>query len=296
MNRPDARVFVVGSANMDCATAVARLPKIGETLAGADFRLSPGGKGLNQAVASARMGAGTAFVARLGGDEFGARLMEFLAGENINLSGTLAVPEAATGAAFVAVCDGDNAIVVSPGANRLLRPCDADNIDIRAGDILLAQMEIPPQTVVGFLDFGKEKGALTILNPAPAIEAGRAAFAAADIIIVNAAELDFFAPPPGDFARRAEKILSRDSQAVIVTLGAEGLLCATRSGRFRCPAFPVKAVDSTGAGDCFAGVLAARLSRGDDLRGAATFAARAAAICVTRRGAAESMPRMTELD
>ena len=296
MKTADSRVVVVGSANMDCATAVARLPKMGETLTGADFRLSPGGKGLNQAVAAARMGAETLFVARLGGDEFGARLREFLANENINLAGIRAVAEAATGAAFVAVCGGDNAIIVSPGANRLLAPRDADSADIRAGDALLAQMEIPPQTVARFLDAGKKRGATTILNPAPAIESGRAAFAAADVIVVNAAELDCFAPPPGGLAARARKILSRDNQAAIVTLGADGLLCATRADDFRLAAFPAKAVDSTGAGDCFAGTLAARLAGGDGLQAAATVAARAAAICVARPGAAESMPKAGELE
>ena len=290
------RVVVAGSANMDCAATVARLPKMGETLAGSDFRLSPGGKGLNQAVAAARMGAETLLVARLGGDEFGARLMKFLAGENINLSETRPMPEAATGAAFVAVCGGDNAIIISPGANRLLRPRDAENADIRAGDTLLAQMEIPPETVARFLNLGKKRGAAAILNPAPAIEAGRPALAAADVIVVNAAELDFFAPPPGDLAARARKILRRDNQAAIVTLGADGLLGATRSDDFRLPAFPAKAVDSTGAGDCFAGTLAARLSRGDNLQAAAAVAARAAAICVARPGAAESMPRAEELE
>lgn len=281
---------------MDCATTVARLPRMGETLTGADFRLSPGGKGLNQAVAAARMGVETFFIARLGGDEFGARLREFLTRENINLSGTRSIPEVATGAAFVAVCDGDNAIIVSPGANRFLPPDDADNADIRAGDALLVQMEIPPQTVARFLDVGKKREAITVLNPAPATAKGWAAFAAADVIVVNAAELDFFAPPPGRVVARARKILSRDNQAVIVTLGANGLMCATRGDDFRLSASPADAIDTTGAGDCFAGALAAQLSRGDDLRSAATFATRASAICVTRAGAAESMPRAKELE
>lgn len=295
MKLANARVVVAGSANMDCATSVSRLPKMGETLTGADFRFSPGGKGLNQAVAAARMGAETFFIARLGGDEFGARLRTFLAGEHINLAGVRVVPESATGAAFVAVCGGDNAIIVSPGANRLLRPRDAGQAGIRAGDVLLAQLEIPARTVARFLRAGKKQKATTILNPSPAIEAGRAAFAAADVIVVNAAELDFFAPPPGQFAARARKLLSRDNQAAIVTLGAKGLLCATRDSNFRLPAFPAKAADSTGAGDCFAGTLAAQLSRGKDLRAAAVVAAQAAAVCVTRPGAATSMPRLKEL-
>ena len=194
------------------------------------------------------------------------------------------------------VCNGDNAIIVSPGANRFLAPEDADAADIRPGDILLAQMEIPPQTVARFLERGKKQGATTILNPSPAIEAGKPALAAADVIVVNQSELDFFAPSSGDLANRARKMLSRDDQSAIVTLGEKGLLCATRGGGFQIPALPAKPVDTTGAGDCFAGVLAARMSFGDDLQNAAGVAARAAAICVARPGAAESMPSAKELE
>ena len=294
MNDANARVVVVGSANMDCATTVARLPRMGETLGGSDFRLSPGGKGLNQAVAAARAGARTAFIARLGDDEFGGQLLEFLGRENIDLSAAVVVDGAATGAAFVAVCEGDNAIIVSPGANRLLGPEHAASADLRAGDVLLAQMETPAETVAAFMGQAKKRAARTLLNPAPAVEAATAAFAVADIILVNATALGFFCAPPGDLVARARRLLARDGQTVIVTLGADGLLCVTRAHDFRLAAVAVAAVDSTGAGDCFAGVLAARLAGGDGLREAATIAARAAAICVTRPGAAESMPRAAE--
>ena len=287
---------------MDVVATAPRHPGVGETLLGHDMFFFPGGKGANQAVAAARLGAEAALIGRIGRDAFGTQMRTFLAAQGVDLTGVRESKDAATGSALIVVAGGDNAIVVVPAANAELSVQDVDGVDLSRGDVLLAQLEIPPATVAAFFARGRARGARTIFNPAPAIAIDASLFALADLVILNETELAMFArrkvdatAAVADIADAARALRSQASQIVCVTLGGRGAVAVIGEEVHAIDGRKVKVADTTGAGDCFAGAVAAELARGADVIDALGFANVAASICVQRMGAGPSMPGLDEV-
>ncbi|MFB6777388.1 ribokinase [Streptomyces sp. NPDC056352] len=296
----DYDLLVVGSANADLVIGVERRPAPGETVLGSDLAVHPGGKGGNQAVAAARLGARTALLARVGDDAHGRLLLESQREAGVDTGGVL-VGGAPTGVALITVDpSGDNSIVVSPGANARLTPDDIRGAaDLLAGArVVSAQLEIPLETVAEVART-RPLGARFVLNPSPPAPLPDDVLAACDPLVVNEHEARFVlgasaGPGPEDWARA---LLALGPQSVVITLGADGALVA--DGRTdavaRIPSPRVDAVDTTGAGDAFTAALAWRLSLGEDIATAAAFAVRVGAAAVTREGAQASFPTAEEV-
>jgi ribokinase len=299
-------VIVVSSVNVDLVVAVERLPEPGETVVGGRFERHHGGKGGNQAVAAARLGAETAFVGAIGDDAFGDDARDALAAEGIDLRGLACLTGEATGVALILVdAGGENSIAVAGGANAALSPDHVRSalatLQPRPGDVVLVGHEIPTAAAREALQLGRAAGATTILNPAPAGGLDAATLAQADILTPNRGELAVVAElagPPGDGspADAARALLDRlPVTAILVSLGADGALLVEAGGSTALPALAVPVVDSTGAGDALNGALAAGLAGGLPLPEAANRAVKAASLAVTRAGAREGMPRFEEL-
>ncbi|MCX5283443.1 ribokinase [Streptomyces sp. NBC_00198] len=295
----DYDLLVVGSANADLVVRVERRPAAGETVLGSDLVVHPGGKGANQAVAAARLGARTALLARVGDDGHGRLLLDAQRAAGVDTVGVL-VGGAPTGVALITVDpSGDNSIVVSPGANGRLAPEDvrAAGSLFHAARVVSAQLEIPLETVVEVVRSLAEGGRL-VLNPSPPRPLPSEVLAACDPLIVNEHEArviagDDLGDSPEDWATA---LLALGPRSVVITLGAAGALVAERAGaRVRVPSVRVAAVDTTGAGDAFTAALAWRLGRGESLPEAAGYAARVGAAAVTRAGAQESFPTAEEV-
>jgi ribokinase len=297
------RVFVAGSINMDVVTTADRHPRVGETVAGNAVLYFPGGKGANQAVAAVKLGAPTTLIGRIGKDAFGDELKAFLAAQGVDLSFVQSVAEAHTGTAIITVANADNTIVVVPGANALVDATDVAAPTLAKGDVAVSQFEIPLQTISAFFKRARAAGATTILNPAPAKEFGRELLDLVDILILNESELGLLAETElrntddhARFIEAARSLPSKDSKIVCVTLGKRGVLALLKGEPLIIPGRAVTAVDTTGAGDCFVGAVAAMLSARKSVRGALAYANVAASICVQRMGAAPSMPTAAEIE
>jgi ribokinase len=296
------RVFVAGSINMDVVATAGRHPRIGETVAGNAVLYFPGGKGANQAVAAAKLGAPTALIGRLGKDAFGRELRTFLAAQGVDLSYLQEVAEAHTGTAIITIANADNTIVVVPGANAFVSAADVAGPVLAKGDVAVSQFEIPMPAIAAFFARARTAGATTILNPAPATEFGRELLDLVDILILNETELGFLAKTElhdsDDYARFIDAVgslkIGKD-KIVCVTLGKRGVLALVGGEPLVIPSRVVTAVDTTGAGDCFVGAVAARLAGGKSIRDALDYANAAASICVQRMGAAPSMPTAAEV-
>ncbi len=296
-------VLVVGSINMDLVVRTARLPDPGETVSGKSFATIPGGKGANQAVAAARLGARTAMIGCVGDDSFGAELRRVLDADGIDCRAVRAVAGVPTGVALIEVDDaGRNHIVVVPGGNGHLSPAD-----VQAHDALLAsaravvlQLEVPLDTVLFTAARARALGKLVVLNPAPAQPLPQELLASVDYLVPNELEASGLTgvrvDSPAAAAEAAQRLRAHGPGNVIVTLGAAGVLSAGEGGTRHHPARPVKAVDSTAAGDTFIGGLCAALVQGRSLDQAIAFAQAAAAISVTRPGAQTSIPRREEVE
>ncbi|ABQ34966.1 MULTISPECIES: ribokinase [Bradyrhizobium] len=296
------RVVVAGSINMDVVATAERHPRIGETVAGHSVMYFPGGKGANQAVSAAKLGAPTSLIGRLGRDAFGEQLRAFLASQGIDLTAVKDSAGAATGTALITLAKADNTIVVIPGANAEVSPEDVAQVALTASDVAVSQFEIPQATIVAFFRQARAAGATTILNPAPASAFDSALFALIDVLVLNETELGFLTgialgdtptlPQVSDAVRALDP---RDDQTVCVTLGARGAVAVTGSKARLVEGRAVTAVDTTGAGDCFVGALAARLSQGAPIADAIGYANIAASISVQRMGAGPSMPTAEEV-
>ncbi|MDA9425528.1 MULTISPECIES: ribokinase [Bradyrhizobium] len=296
------RVFVAGSINMDVVATADRHPKVGETVAGRQVLYFPGGKGANQAVAAARLGARTTLIGRLGKDSFGGELKAFLGEQGIDLGYVQETAEAHTGTAIITVAEADNTIVVIPGANGLVGADDVDVVPLLEGDVAVSQFEIPLPAIAAFFRRGRAAGATTVLNPAPAQAMSRELLTLVDILVLNETELGFLAGSElseSDEAARiidvARKLQAREDQTICVTLGKRGVLALAGREQIAVPGRLVKALDTTGAGDCFVGALAAQLADDVPLRTALAFANAAASISVQRMGAGPSMPTAKEV-
>ena len=296
------RVFVAGSINMDVVATADRHPRIGETVTGDAVLYFPGGKGANQAVAAAKLGAPTTLIGRLGKDAFGDELKAFLAAQGVDLTFLQQTSEAHTGTALITIANADNTIVVVPGANALVSAADVAAPAFAKGDIAVSQFEIPLHTISGFFERARAVGATTILNPAPAIEAERELLDLADILILNETELGLLAKTelsdtddPARFIEAARSLQTSQDKTVCVTLGWRGALALIDGRPLIIPGRAVKAIDTTGAGDCFVGAVAAQLAAGKSIADALHYANAAASICVLRMGAAPSMPTAAEV-
>jgi ribokinase len=296
------RVFIAGSINMDVVATADRHPRVGETVAGKQVLYFPGGKGANQAVAASRLGARTTLIGRLGKDSFGAELKAFLGDQGIDLGYVQETAEAHTGTAIITVAEADNTIVVIPGTNALVSADDVSVIPLLKGDVAVSQFEIPLPTIAAFFQRARSAQAITLLNPAPAQKISRELLELVDILVLNETELGFLAGTElsdSDEAARiievARKLQAREDQTICVTLGKRGVLALAGRQEFAVPGRVVKAVDTTGAGDCFVGALAAQLADDVPLRTALAFANAAASISVQRMGAGPSMPTAEEV-
>ncbi len=293
-------VFVVGSINQDFVLRLERRPEPGETVTDAELSLHPGGKGANAAVAAARLGAEVAMLGRVGEDAFGRDLIENLRENGVDAGHVGAVPDVPTGSAFITVTpDGENAIVVSPGANRRFGPEEVDEAAdaLRETAVLVAQLEVPVEAVELAASMVTEGGGRFLLNLAPAREVPENLLRLPDPLVVNEHEARFLL---GEDARDAEelagKLLSLGPASAVVTLGASGAVLAVGGTTRRFPAPKVEAVDTTGAGDAFVGALAARLAGGAPLEEAVPYAVLAGAAAVAREGAQGALPTPEEVE
>ncbi|QDU41188.1 Ribokinase [Maioricimonas rarisocia] len=301
---PSPRIAVVGSINMDLVVRCERLPRPGETIIGLDAREVSGGKGANQAVAAARLGASVSMVGRVGSDGFGETLLGSLQAEGIHVGHVARTPDCSSGLAIVAVeTSGENAITVVPGANGRLSVEDvrAASDVIEAADVLLLQLEVPTETVIAASQIARAAGTRVILDPAPAPTAVPEGLLAVDLLCPNeseAAALNGLPVESDDDLQAAARRLAEISGAeVIITLGDRGALLHQRDGQsVRVPAFPCTAVDTTAAGDAFAGALALRLAEGTDVPEAIRFANAAGAIAASRHGAQPGMPTRNDVE
>jgi ribokinase len=296
------RVFVAGSINMDVVATAERHLAVGETVAGSSVLYFPGGKGANQAVAAAKLGAATTLIGRIGQDAFGEDLKAFLAAQGVNVSLVRETTEGHTGTAIITLASADNTIVVVPGANGLVTPDDVASAALAQGDVAVSQFEIPVPAIVAFFQHARAAGAMTILNPAPAHAFDAELLRLVDILVLNETELALLARcelrDTDDLARfvdAAQSLRVEPAQAICVTLGRRGAAAMVGGEMVTVAGRSVKAVDTTGAGDCFVGALAARLAQGATLHDALGYANAAASISVQRMGAAPSMPTATEV-
>jgi ribokinase len=297
------RVVVVGSANADLVVSVRRRPGAGETVLGGELVTLPGGKGANQAVAAARLGAATSFVGRVGDDAHGRLLLESLRGAGVDVTG-VGVGSEPTGVAIVYVTpDGDNSIVVAPGANGALTADHVRTAAVSGAQVLLLQREIDPATSLAAADCCR---GLVLLNLAPSGPMPLQLLHRTDVLVVNeheAADLlgtRAAAPSPDGAGAAATDVAIRLRElgpaAVVITLGPDGAVAADAAGSYRVRSPRVPVVDTTGAGDAFTGALAWRLAVGDDLPGALEVAVRVGALAVTRAGAQPSFPSAAQLE
>jgi ribokinase len=296
------RVFVAGSINMDVVATAERHPALGETVAGKEVLYFPGGKGANQAVAASKLGAATTLIGRLGKDAFGRELRAFLADQGIDLCLVRDTADAHTGTAIITLANAENTIVVVPGANDLVTPDDVASAVLGEDDIAVSQFEIPQATISAFFRRARAAGASTMLNPAPARALDAELLDLVDILVLNETELALLArvtlsgsDDDTRFADAARSLQRREDQIICVTLGERGLVALVDGKPLIIPGRKVEAVDSTGAGDCFVGALAARLADNQPVRSALEYANVAASICVQRLGAAPSMPTIAEV-
>jgi ribokinase len=293
-------IVVVGSINIDLVANAERIPVSGETVLGTEFQTHPGGKGANQAVAVARLGYPVSMVGRVGDDAFGTQLREHLRETGVVVSAVATSPGSSGVAVIVVSPSGDNIIVVTPGANASLLPGDLDaNLDmIRDAGMVLAQLEIPLETIVYLAEICGREGVPLMLDPAPAREIPASVIEQSRWFTPNETEAAFYAGKEysDDPEAVAAALLAKGSEGVVLKQGARGVFLADRGGRGRqIQSYPVRAVDTTAAGDAFNGAFATALMLGQTEEAAAGFATAAAAVSVTRQGAQPSMPTFAEV-
>jgi len=293
----EVRVAVVGSANLDVFVEVARLPERGETVLGRDATFRPGGKGANQAVAAHRFGANVGLLAAVGSDQFGQQISTGLREAGMSTAFMRVRDDRASGIALIVVdANSDNTITVAAGANGTLDAADVREFEsfLRSCDALLLQLEVPTASALAAAEIALQAGVLVVLNAAPLSDHRnpdlQALIRIADVLIVNETEAMLLHPEGTDWGERASGMRNLGPSIAIITLGADGAVAASADGVIRQPALPVQAIDSTGAGDTFCGVLAAALGGGEPLAEAMGLACAAGALATTQVGAQEAMP------
>jgi len=296
-----AQIVVVGSLNMDMVVSLEHRPQQGETVLGKDFFMNPGGKGANAAVSARKLGGSVAMIGKVGQDIFGDQLIAGLESLGIDASGVERSAEHATGIAFITLdASGDNSIVVAPGSNYALTPEDVRKFEekISQAKLLMVQLEVPLETVKEAVRLAKKHGVQVLLDPAPAQPLPDDLLGMVDYILPNEKEIEQLTgipvSDPATAKKAAEALRARGVATVFAKMGARGVVIVDRNGDTYVPAFKVKTVDTTAAGDTFAGAVAAALTRGEDILSAARFASAAGALTVTRKGAQSAMPTLEE--
>jgi len=302
MKKDAPKIAVVGSSNMDLVVKSKRIPAVGETILGGDFIMVPGGKGANQAVAAAKLGAEVYFIAKLGNDVFAEQSLDNFKKETVNTKHVIQTSEAPSGVALIMVDDeGNNLIVVAPGANQTLLPADVKRAesDIASCGAVVAQLEVPLETIECAAKMANDLKVPFVLDPAPARELGPELLRLVDVLTPNETEAQILTGievTDEESARAASKnLLERNVKAVILTLGCKGFLLADNEETRYVSAHKVDAVDSTAAGDAFTGSLAVGIAENKALLDAALFANYVAALSVTKMGAQSSMPTLQEV-
>lgn len=303
MDKRHPKVVVVGSFNMDLVVKAGRRPQTGETLMGEEFGLFIGGKGSNQAIAAARLGADVTMIGKLGTDLFGDTLMASHVEEGIHTDYVIRDTEVGTGVASILIdADGDNSIVLVPRANMRLSVEDVERASesIATADVLLLQLEVPVAASQRAAEIAQSNGTTVVLNPAPAQELSDNFLAQVDILVPNEVETESLSGvgvrTVTDAERAAKVLLGKGFSAVILTLGERGALLLAPDSTQQVPAYAVDVVDTTAAGDAFCGALATGLARGDNLVEAVGFANAVGALAVTVLGAAPSMPTVEQVE
>jgi ribokinase len=294
-------IYVIGSSNTDMVVKCSHLPKPGETVLGGQFIQVHGGKGANQAVAAARLGGKVVFLCRVGDDSFGQQSLDAYQKEGIDISHIIIDSSGASGVALILVNEeGENSIAVASGVNANVGPGDVEILNelLKPGDIVLMQLEIPIKTVLRAAEIGYKKDVTVILDPAPAPRGGlpETLYPLLHYILPNECEAAALLGKESACSAMAEALQKKGVRHAIVTAGGEGAVLASELGLFEFPAHRVTAVDTTAAGDAFAGALAVALAEGYKTREAIAFAQAAASISVTRMGAQPSLSTREEVD
>lgn len=292
-----AKLVVIGSSNTDMTIKGDRLPKPGETVLGGEFRMGPGGKGANQAVAAQRLGADVSFICKVGRDIFGDNAIAGYQKEGIDCSRILRSDKASGTALILVDGNAENCIAVAPGANADLTPEDVDSVAdvIRSADYLILQLEIPVESVLRAAKIAHEAGVYVILNPAPACHLPDELFGYISLITPNQTESALLSGVGDNLDAAVEKLMQLGVKDVVVTLGSKGSLVISEGTRTLVPSLKVKAVDTTAAGDTFCGALCVALSEGCSLVDAAGFATKASALTVQKMGAQDSIPFRSDI-
>lgn len=296
------KIIVIGSANTDMVVKAKKLPLPGETLLGGTFFMNAGGKGANQAVAAARLGGNVTLVTKVGNDIFGKQTVDSLKKEGINTDFVFVDDAAPSGTALIMVNEeGENCIVVAPGANANLLPADISIIkNINEAEIILMQLEIPMETIAAVAKIAKANHQKVIINPAPAQKLNDELLKGLFLITPNETEATLLTgikvEDETTASQAAEIFLKKGVQNVIITLGKQGAYFQKADLKIKIPAPIVKALDTTAAGDTFSGAIAVALTEGKDWECAIKFAIEAASISVTRMGAQSSVPYRNEMD
>ncbi|HMN17300.1 MAG TPA: ribokinase [Ignavibacteriaceae bacterium] len=297
------KVVVLGSYNVDMTIKTKKIPSPGETVIGGPFSTGGGGKGANQAIAAARLGADVSFIARVGNDLFGQEAIKKLNDEHIDTRFIFRDSQLATGVAFIVVDDSaENSIVVASGANAALSVEDIEKVkaELLSADILLVQLESPVETVKAAINIAKQNGATVILNPAPAQKLDTDLLTNIDIITPNIVEAEMLTGIKATDTECLTKIVNKffeyGIKNVFITMGSKGYFAGSINQSVLVPAYKVTSVDTTGAGDVFSGSLAAFLAEGIPIDMAARMANGAASISVTRVGAQNSAPKKVEVE
>ena len=290
-------ILVIGSLNMDLVINTDRMPQAGETIHGKGFAHFPGGKGANQASACARAGGNVKMLGKVGDDAYGDILLKNLSQDGVNING-IEIEKISTGVAVITVFNGENSIILDKGANGLV---DRDYIDrhidaIDWADYIIMQYEIPMETVVYVAQIVKSKGKTLIIDPAPMMEAPSELYRMADIILPNETETAQLVGEGNDDEASVKKMYELGCKNVIMTLGKKGSIYYNGENMINQPAYKVKAIDTTGAGDCFTGSMVAALASDKTMEEALEFASKASAIAVGRRGAQPSFPWKSEVE
>lgn len=295
-NRPDRSIAVVGSINTDLVLQLPRLPLPGETvLTESPLQIFGGGKGANQAIAAARLGAPVSMVGAVGKDQFGGDRVAQLAGEGIDVANIDRIADRSSGVALITIDDeGQNCIALAAGANRDVGPRHAACAAVEAASLVMAVVEIPVPPIAAAFTTARRRGAITLLNAAPPGRLGREILSLADFLVVNETEAGALIGEPAPDHRQAPQLAERLAglcgRAAVITLGSGGLCASDGRERIRLPAFSTTVVDTTAAGDAFCGALAVGLLERMELPQALRFASAAGAAACRRLGASSSLP------
>jgi ribokinase len=296
------KILVIGSINYDLVVFTPRHPAPGETIIGSRFQTFPGGKGANQAVAAARLGGDVQIIGNIGQDGFGEELLENLCINQVDTTCIKRVNDSSGTALITVNADGQNSIVVVPGANATLGKEDIEGLrdTIQSAAVLVVQLEIPLEVVTQAIDIAYTAGLIILLNPAPAMSLPQETLQKVTYLIPNESELALLSGLPTDdlegCRRAAQVLLSKGCNQIVLTRGDQGAFVFNQTGEIFVPSFKVPVVDTTAAGDAFIGGLAAALADGIDLQIALLRASAAGALAVTKAGAQTSLPDITELD